>query len=87
MHFSTDKHDCELPIFYIGYAYRYIAQTVIQVSGMSKTRRLMPTDLAGPPYRIRTCDHRNRNPVLYPTELKAVTRRLTNYNTNYGYCK
>ena len=26
----------------------------------------------GPLDRIRTCDHRNRNPVLYPAELRAV---------------
>ena len=25
----------------------------------------------GLPDRIRTCDHRNRNPVLYPAELRA----------------
>ncbi len=25
----------------------------------------------GPLDRIRTCDHRNRNPVLYPAELRA----------------
>ena len=28
--------------------------------------------LYGPPWGIRTLDHRNRNPVLYPAELRAV---------------
>ena len=27
--------------------------------------------LYGPPWGIRTLDHRNRNPVLYPVELRA----------------
>ena len=31
-----------------------------------------PVKFIGPLDRIRTCDHRNRNPVLYPAELRAV---------------
>lgn len=43
--------------------------------------------LFGPFDRIRTCDHRNRNPVLYPAELRTVIKFTTNYIIDFRKSK
>jgi hypothetical protein len=42
----------------------------------SEEEKTQAVDLIGAPDRNRTCDHRLRRPMLYPTELRAHARKI-----------